>query len=51
MGKKGKGGNKKKQAKEDKEVLPEVDKEFYEIQIADLNQKLARYSIVSYNHY
>lgn len=40
MGKKGKGGG--KQTKEDKEALPEVDREYYEIQIADLNQKLTR---------
>lgn len=42
MGKKSKGGGKKKQNKEDKDVLPEVDKEFYEIQLTDLNQKLSR---------
>lgn len=40
MGKKGKGGG--KQNKEDKDTLPEVDREFYEIQITDLNQKLTR---------
>ncbi|KAL1122103.1 hypothetical protein AAG570_003509 [Ranatra chinensis] len=41
MGKKGRGG-KKKQLKEVKDALPEVDKEFYEIQINDLSKKITR---------
>lgn len=42
MGKKSKGGGKKKQVKEEKDGLPEVDKEYYEIQIADLTKKFNR---------
>lgn len=40
-GKKGGGGKKKKEL-EEKDVLTEVDREYYEIQLVDLNRKLTR---------
>lgn len=41
--KKNKKGHKKKNVKEEKDALQEVDRTMYNIQIADLTEKLARY--------
>lgn len=41
--KKSKKGHKKKNVKEEKDALQEVDRTMYNIQIADLTEKLNRY--------
>lgn len=41
--KKNKKGHKKKNVKEEKDALLEVDRTMYNIQIADLTEKLGRY--------
>lgn len=41
--KKNKKGHKKKNVKEEKDALQEVDRTMYNIQIADLTEKLTRY--------
>jgi hypothetical protein len=43
--KKNKKGHKKKNVKEEKDALQEVDRTMYNIQITDLSEKLARYYI------
>lgn len=50
--KKNKKGHKKKNVKEEKDALQEVDRTMYNIQIADLTEKLARYYLKFYvmNH-
>jgi len=41
-GKKRGGGKGKKKELEEKDILTEVDREYYEIQLVDLNRKLTR---------
>ena len=41
-GNKKNGNKKKKKEQEEKDVLTEVDREYYEIQLNDLNRKLNR---------
>lgn len=41
-GKGGGKGKKKKKEQEEKDVLTEVDREYYEVQLVDLNRKLTR---------
>jgi len=50
--KKNKKGHKKKNIKEEKDALQEVDRTMYNIQIADLTEKLTRYYLKFYatNH-
>lgn len=47
--KKSKKGHKKKNVKEEKDALQEVDRTMYNIQIADLTEKLNRYIIEDFN--
>lgn len=41
-GKKAGGGKGKKKELEEKDVLTEVDREYFELQLVDLNKKLTR---------